>query len=120
MYYVLSLNYKTTQFIGMMMPKKQRDNIVALEKVKEKYPEMAEVVDARITVIQERLKNWADPAAIRDEALVRKHAETPMILGKSVLPTHKTPKPLKSPSVPVLGNLSDHCFPLPVTSKMGS
>ena len=56
----------------MMMPKKQRSNIAALEKVKERYPEMAEVVDARIPVIQERIKSWADPAARRDEAMVRK------------------------------------------------
>merc|ERR1719150_1975321 len=54
---------------GMMMPKKQRSNIAALEKVKEKYPEMAEVVDARIPLIQKRIKSWADPAARRDEAM---------------------------------------------------
>ena len=59
----------------MMMPKKQRNNISALEKVKEKYPEMAEVVDARIPVIQERIKSWADPAARRDEAMVRKRPQ---------------------------------------------
>ena len=60
------------------MPRKQRSNIAALEKVKEKYPEMAEVVDARIPVIQERIKSWADPAARRDEAMVRKR---PQIYG---------------------------------------
>ena len=53
------------------MPKKQRNNIAALEKVKREHPDMAEFVDARIPVLQERLKNWADPAAQRDQALVR-------------------------------------------------
>ena len=61
--------------MGMMMPKKQRDNIAALEKVKNEYPDMAGFVDARIPVLQERLKNWADPAAQRDEALVSKLVE---------------------------------------------
>ena len=72
------------QIVGMMMPRKQRSNIVALEKVKERYPEMAEVVDARIPVIQERIKSWADPAARRDEAMVRKLAQ---IWGMVILPS---------------------------------
>lgn len=57
------------KIVGMMMPKKQRNNIAALEKVKREHPDMAEFVDARIPVLQERLKNWADPAAQRDQAL---------------------------------------------------
>ena len=80
----MTANNKIFGMMIMMMLREQRSNIAALEKVKERYPEMAEVVDARIPVIQERIKSWADPAARRDEAMVRKLAQ---IWGMVILPS---------------------------------
>ena len=53
-----------------MMPKEQRDNIAALERVQRESPDMAELIDARLAVLRERIEKWQDPAGMRDEALV--------------------------------------------------